>query len=110
MALQAEPQLIPPVLDVTVPAPAPDFVTAIEASLTTALKAAVTDRAAVIVTTQGELVQAPPKPANVEPLAAVAVSVTIVPLATLAEQVVPQLIGPPATVPLPVPDFVTLRV
>jgi hypothetical protein len=61
-----------------------------------------------MVTTHGEVVQAPLQPAKVEPLASVAVRVTTVPLATVAEQVDPQLIGPPATVPLPVPDFVTV--
>ena len=52
---------------------------------------------------------APLQPTNVEPVAAVAVRVTIVPLLKLAEQVLPQLIplGELLTVPLPVPDFAT---
>ena len=54
--------------------------------------------------------QAPLQPANVEPLDAAAVSVTEVPLAKLALQVVPQLmpVGDEVTVPAPVPAFVTL--
>src|SRR6185436_3071699 len=55
-------------------------------------------------------VHAPLQPANVEPLAAAAVSVTFVLLATLAEQTVPQLMPPPDTVPAPVPFFATLSV
>jgi hypothetical protein len=55
-------------------------------------------------------VHAPLQPANVEPAAAVGVSVTIVPVGKLAEQVVGQLIpeGELDTVPLPVPASVTL--
>jgi hypothetical protein len=56
--------------------------------------------------------QAPDQPENVEPEDGVAVRVTAVPLFTVIEQVVPQLMDPPeeATVPEPVPDFVTVRV
>ena len=54
--------------------------------------------------------QAPPQPAKVEPLAGVAVSVTDVPEFTVAEQVDPQFIPPPETVPEPVPEFETDRV
>src|SRR5438552_7389138 len=52
------------------------------------------------------------QPVKVEPAAAVAVNVTAVPLAKLAEQVAPQLIpaGELVTVPLPVPAGVTVRV
>src|SRR5512141_1543188 len=53
-------------------------------------------------------VQALLQPANVDPEAGVAVRVTAVPLAKLAEQVEPQLMAPPATVPLPVPCLVTV--
>jgi hypothetical protein len=47
---------------------------------------------------------------KVDPLLAVAVRVTCVPLGKLLEQVLPQLIPPPVTVPLPVPDLFTVRV
>src|SRR5262245_57527802 len=55
-------------------------------------------------------VQAPFHPANVEPVAGAAVKVTVVPLANEAKHVVPQEIagGALVTVPLPVPDFVTV--
>src|SRR5512138_3837143 len=73
---------------------------------------AVTDRAAVMVTMQLPVpVHASLQPANVEPDAAAAVRVTVVPLVMFAEQVDPQLM-PPAlevTVPLPVPLLVTVR-
>jgi hypothetical protein len=74
------------------------------------LNVAVTARAAVIDSVQVVPAQAPLKPANVEPLVAAAVSVTDVPLAKFALQVVPQLIpaGVDVTVPAPVPAFVTL--
>jgi hypothetical protein len=52
----------------------------------------------------------PDQPENVEPEAGDAVRVTVVPEVTEVEQVEPQLIGPPDTVPEPVPDFVTERV
>jgi hypothetical protein len=75
------------------------------------LNAADTFLAADIVTVQLLDVpeQAPLQPLNVEPLAGVALRVTAVPLAKLAEQVVPQLIpvGWLVTAPVPVPDFVT---
>jgi hypothetical protein len=58
-----------------------------------------------------ELVEgATDQPENVEPEVGVAVRVTIVPVVTEVEQVEPQLIGPPETVPVPVPDLVTERV
>lgn len=55
---------------------------------------------------------APLQPVNREPDAALALSVTFWPLTKLAEQVAPQLIpaGELVTVPLPVPDFVIVRV
>ena len=70
--------------------------------------------AAETVTVQGLVPAQPPpvQPVRVEPAAGVAVSVTAVPLAKLTEQVAPQLIpaGELVTVPLPVPDGVTVRV
>jgi hypothetical protein len=78
--------------------------------LTEPLNVAVTLRAAVIDVVQTPVpVHAPLQPANVEPLAAAAVSVTEVPLAKLAVHVVPQLmpVGDDVTVPVPVPALVT---
>ncbi len=74
---------------------------------------AVTDRSCVMVTTQ---VDEPAHPLPLHPLknepdAAVAVSVTLAPLAKVAEQVRPQSMpaGTLVTVPLPVPVGVTVR-
>jgi hypothetical protein len=54
---------------------------------------------------------APFQPVNVDPVAGVAVRVTLVPLVKEATQVAPQEMpaGALVMVPLPVPDFVTLR-
>ena len=54
--------------------------------------------------------QAPDQPTNLEPDAAVAVSLTDVPLAKLALQVVPQLMpdGLLVTVPAPLPALCTV--
>src|SRR5262245_5370867 len=74
---------------------------------TVVLNVAVTDRAAVIDSVHVPVpVHAPLHPANVEPLAALAVSVTVAPLAKLALHVLPQLMpeGVEVTVPLPDPD------
>ena len=98
-------------VDVTVPVPVPMRVT-LSGKLVVTLKVAVTVRAAVIVTVQAPVpVHAPLQPAKVEPAAAVAASVTDVPLANAALHVVPQLIpaGVEVTVPAPAPDFVTVR-
>src|SRR2546422_8289427 len=77
-------------------------------------KVAVTVVAALRVTVQVPVPEQPPpvQPEKVEPAAAVAVNVTAVPLAKLAEQVAPQLMpaGALVTVPLPVPAGVTVRV
>jgi hypothetical protein len=56
-------------------------------------------------------VQSPDHPPNVEPTAADADSITMVPAAKVAEHVVPQLIpvGLEVTVPVPVPPFMTTR-
>jgi hypothetical protein len=73
---------------------------------------AATDVAALIVTVQGPVpVQPPPlQPKNVEPAAGVAVKVTAVPLVKPVEQVVPHEMpaGALTTLPLPVPDGVTV--
>ena len=52
---------------------------------------------------------APPQPVKLDPAAAAAKSVTVVPLAKVAEHVTPQLIpvGELVTVPEPAPAFVT---
>jgi hypothetical protein len=70
------------------------------------LNVAVTLRACDMLTVQVPArEQAPDQPANVEPGAALAVSVTLVPEMNVALQVPPQSIpaGPLVTVPLPVP-------
>jgi hypothetical protein len=102
--------LIPAGELVIVPLPVPPFV-AVSAKVW-GLNVAVTDFAAVIVTTQEPVpVHAPLQPANVEPAVAVGVSVTDVPLLKLAEQVAPQLMpaGELATLPLPAPAFASVR-
>ena len=84
------------------------------ASVKTSENVAVTDLAAVIVTThEGEVpLQAPPHCLNVAPLAVEAVSVTMVPELKLAEQLNEQRIpsGLLATVPLAEPRAATVRV
>jgi hypothetical protein len=110
-ALQVAPQLMPP--PVTVPEPVPDFCTlSVYWTGLTASKVAVTERLAVMVTLQVAplTVSQPVQPANVEPAVAAAVSVTAVPEAIEALQVVPQLMPPPVTVPEPAPVFCTLSV
>jgi hypothetical protein len=73
------PQLIPAGLELTVPLPVPDLLTDKENVCT--LKVAVTDVAAFIVTEQVPVPEHPPplQPANVDPPAGAAVSVTDVP-------------------------------
>jgi hypothetical protein len=111
-AAQVAPQLIPAGALVTVPVPVPAFVT-VKVKLFVAANVAVTEVAAVTVTTQVPVPeQGAPQPVNVEPVAGVAVSVTCVPLANGAAHVAPQLIpaGALVTVPVPVPAFVTVKV
>ena len=55
-------------------------------------------------------VHAPDQPVKVEPVDAVAVRVIVEPTFTDAEQVVPQLMVPPAIVPEPVPDLTAVAV
>jgi hypothetical protein len=73
-------------------------------------KLAVTARSTVIETVQVTAVplHAPPQPPNDEPLAAVAVSVTLVPDANEPLQVDPHSTPDPATAPLPAPTLVTV--
>jgi hypothetical protein len=80
LAVQVLPQLMPDGDDVTVPVPVPERVT-LSANVDAVLNVAVIARAAVIETVHAPVPeQAPPQPANVEPLEAAAESVTDVPL------------------------------
>src|SRR5262245_41185767 len=111
-ALQVFPQLMPPGLLVTVPVPPPAFVTVrVEG---TALNVAVTDLFALITTTHVAvpLHPLPPQPPKVDPVAAVAVKVTVVPATKGKLHVAPQTIpaGLLVTVPIPAPAGVTVRV
>jgi len=107
------PQEIPVGELVTVPLPVPDLVT-VSANEAGSVNVAVTEAAAFIVTVQVPVPAQPPplQPEKVEPLAGVAVRVTTVPVVKACEHVEPQEIpaGELVTVPLPVPDFVTLSV
>ena len=68
------------------------------------LKVALTDFAESMVTLQAPVpLQAPLQPANVEPESGAAVKLTTVPLAKLAEHVVPQEIPEGVLVTVPVP-------
>ena len=108
---QIPPQSMPAGELVTVPLPVPALVTVSENDGSE--NVAVTDRAALIATVQVDAVpvQLPVQPPKIEPPDAAAVSVTEVPLVYEAEHVVPQLTptGELVTVPLPLPDLVTVR-
>lgn len=108
-ALHALPQLIPAGLELTVPVPVPALLVA---SVTLcSVNVAVTFWACPRLTVQDPApLQAPPQPAKVEPASGIASRVTTVPVAKLALHVVPQLMpaGFEATIPVPVPFFVTL--
>src|SRR6266571_2939646 len=84
------------------------------ARLSVGAKVAVTVVAAESVTTHVPVPLQPPpvQPLKVEPMAGMAVSITTVPLAKLAEQVAPQVMpaGALVTVPLPVPALETVSV
>jgi len=110
VAEQVDPQFISPPPLVTVPDPVPDLMTVkakvLRANIAVAVVLAVTVTLHVPVPLQPPPVQ----PANVEPEAAVAVSVTMVPLLKFALHVPGQLIpvGLLVTVPVPVPGRVTV--
>jgi hypothetical protein len=106
LALHVVPQSIPEGLLVTLPLPVPVNETLSTGEAAAVLNVAVTDVFADSEMSQEPVpVQAPDHPANVDPEAAVAVSVTDVPLLKFAVQVAPQLIpeGLLVTVPEPVP-------
>src|SRR6185503_8569787 len=111
-AEQVAPQEMPVGALVTVPLPVPALVTPSVKGCR--VNVAVTAVAALIVTVHVPVpVQPPPlQPENVDPVAGVAVKVMAVPLVNPVEQVAPQEMpaGALVTVPLPVPDFVTLSV
>jgi hypothetical protein len=111
-ALQVPGHLMPVGVLATVPDPLPAIVTD-SGKVTGALKVAVTDCAAIIVTVQRPVPAQPPPlhPAKVDPAVGVSVRVTLVPLAKLALQAPGQLMlgGVLETVPLPVPARVTVR-
>ena len=74
------------------------------------VKIAVTDRSAVMLTTQApEPVQAPVQFVNVQPDAGVGVSVTLVPSTYASLQSLPQLIPPGDDVTVPCPPSPTVR-
>ena len=104
-------QLMPPTLDVTVPAPVPEPGALAVRVQELGENPAVTDRAAVIDNVQVVAVpeHEPLHPVNTDPAAGVAVSVTEVPLSRVAEQAAPQSMPPTldVTVPAPEPAFAT---
>jgi hypothetical protein len=113
LAEHVAPQEIPEGVLVTVPVPVPFLVTVRVKGPGFAVKFALTDFAASMVTLQAPVpLQAPPQPANVEPESGATVKLTTVPLSKFAEQLEPQEIpgGELATVPVPVPLFATVRV
>jgi hypothetical protein len=111
-AVQAVPQLMPAGELVTEPLPLPDSATVSCGPLEAAvLNVAVTEVADATMMLQVPVpLHAPDQPANVEPVAGVAVRVTAVPAVKLALHVWPQLIpaGVLLTVPEPVPALTTL--
>jgi hypothetical protein len=107
-------QLIPAGLLTTVPWPVPaKFTVSVSLAATTAAKVAVTLSLDATVTLQVPVPEHPPPlhPVKVLPPVGVAVSVTCVFGAKLAEQAVPQLIPPEelVTVPVPVPAKTTVN-
>jgi hypothetical protein len=116
-ALHAAGQLSPAGLLVTVPLPVPATLTVSAWGITgggVKVKVAVTLRAWVILTVQEPvpLHPSPLQPTNVDPLAAAAVNVTLVPASKAALHAAGQLMpaGLLVTVPLPVPATLTVKV
>jgi|SRR5689334_1675093 len=111
--LHVVPQSIPAGLLVTVPIPTPALVTVRVKVLAGAVKVAVTVWSAFITTVHEPVPPHPPplQPVKVEPPVGAAVSTTVLPIAKSAAQVVPQEIpaGLLVTVPVPVPDLLTVK-
>jgi hypothetical protein len=109
---QVLPQLMPAGLLVTVPEPVPALANVNVYVTGVRLKVAVQLTELLTVMLPLEQAASPDQPAKVEPLAATAERVTTVPLVTLVEQLLPQLMpaGELVTVPLPVPVRVTVTV
>jgi len=109
---QVGPQEMPAGTLLTVPLPLPDLVTV--SAKDACMKEAVTEVAAFMVTVQVPVPEQPPplQLVNVEPAAAEADSVTMVPFVNEAEHVVPHEIpaGLLVTVPLPAPAMDTVSV
>src|SRR5262249_12949770 len=107
--VHARSQLMPVGVLVTVPLP-----TLVSVSEGVAIKVAVTLRACVMLTVHvpGPLHPSPLHPANVDPLAAAAVNVTLVPESKAALHAAGQLMpaGVLVTVPLPVPARFMVKV
>jgi hypothetical protein len=111
LALQVAPQVMPGGVLVTVPLPAPVFVT-VSTTVGAGVNSAVTVRSTFMTTVQGPVpLQAPLHPAKVAPPKGAAVSVTGLPIGKLAKQLPPQSIplGSLVTVPAPVPDLLTVK-
>jgi hypothetical protein len=108
---QLAPQAMPAGLLATEPLPVPVFATV--RCTGRSVNVAVTDRAALIATLQvaEEPAQAPLQPVKLEPAAAVAVSVTVDPLAKSCSQVAPQAMpaGELVIEPFPVPALAAVR-
>lgn len=111
-AVQVEPQVMPAGELLTEPLPLPESATVSCGPLDAdVLNVAVTDAAEETMMLQLPVpLHAPDQPAKVDPLLAVAVSVTDVPAVNVPLHVWPQLIpaGVLLTVPEPVPAFVTV--
>src|SRR5512141_2552858 len=105
------PQSMPGVVEATLPLPVP--ARAMVSAFPSEPKLAVTVLSPVIATVHVPVPeQVPSQPANVEPVSGVieAVSVTLVPLATVTVQSDGQFSPPPVTLPAPTPDLATVRV
>jgi hypothetical protein len=113
-AEQVLPQEMPAGADETVPLPVPPVCTvSVCVGCVPNSKSAVTASDEFMVTVQLPVpLHAPPQPANTDPAAALAESVTAVPPPNDAEQLLPQAIDPvvDVTVPVPTPVLLTLSV